>query len=469
MMAGAAAISWAAAGDPALVIGDSLSKEYEVEFPGLYPDQPEAWDSRNWAEILQAERRSRFDMGRFGFYFDFRVSGHEFNVAKPGGTAREYRNFLRQDDAAEREIRASSNGDFYWSQFPRWRETFNDLLGQADKAVLFLGGNDLALGNSDPQTNVQVGGRNVQVEYRTIYDGGPGEAGDPDRMRHSIRGNLRSVVQYLRNNRGWSRPLVICSVPHVGATPKIQQEVGTDPQKTARVTAMLTRLRDELRAQADEFGAGFADIYALTLDLMAPGPYHIGGIRFFKEPDPEARPRYLFSGDGFHPNTPAQAKMAQIILEAFRQKYPSSHGAIPPLTDREIIIDVLGLDPSVGFREWIESSGVPAARRGPLDDPDGDGLPNLSEYALAGLDPARGDGAPQAITQEAGSGRLLLTWRPRFADCAWTQIVPQRSSDLRSWTDISPGSIESLPDGSRRAAVSPAAAPQFLRLSVRVR
>jgi hypothetical protein len=96
-----ALVAPAESGEHVLVIGDSLSKEYGVEFKGLYPDHPDAWEARNWCEILDAERNSMFDLGSFGVFADFRATGHEFNVAKPGGTAREYRNFLRQDDAAE--------------------------------------------------------------------------------------------------------------------------------------------------------------------------------------------------------------------------------------------------------------------------------------------------------------------------------------------------------------------------------
>ncbi|MGI8603537.1 MAG: SGNH/GDSL hydrolase family protein [Verrucomicrobiales bacterium] len=460
------------AGEHILVIGDSLSKEYEVEFKGLYPDNPDAWDARNWNEILDTERNSKFDLGSFSTYFDFRLVGHEFNVAKPGGTAREYRNFLRQDAAAEDEIKASSNGDFYWSQFPAWRETFNDLLGQAEKVVVFLGGNDLALGNSDPIANVEVGGDNVQVEYRTIYNAGPGDAGNPDRMRNTIRGNTRSVIQYLRVNRSYAGPIVICSAPHVGATPKIQEDVGTDPTKTARVTTMLEQLRDELRAQAAEFNCGFADVYGVTKKILDPEPFTIGGITFHKEADDDCRPRYLFSGDGFHPNTPAQAKMAQVILDAFIEKYPATHGTTPRLSDREIIEDVLHLERDTGYNEWIAAHSVPSTQRGPTADPDGDGDSNLLEFAMAARNPAEMDaGSPGTVglATEGGTQFLTLTYQPRHEDCAYCELVPQSSTELDAWSDLPPASIAENPDGTVTASVpiNPGA-KVFLRLMARV-
>ena len=59
------------AGENVLVIGDSLSKEYEAEFKGLYPDHPDAWDARNWNEILDARRNAQFDLGSWGVFADF--------------------------------------------------------------------------------------------------------------------------------------------------------------------------------------------------------------------------------------------------------------------------------------------------------------------------------------------------------------------------------------------------------------
>lgn len=35
-----------------VVIGDSLSKEYAIEFPALNPGNPAAWGERNWLELL---------------------------------------------------------------------------------------------------------------------------------------------------------------------------------------------------------------------------------------------------------------------------------------------------------------------------------------------------------------------------------------------------------------------------------
>ena len=48
------------------------------------------------------------------------------------------------------------------------------------------------------------------------------------------------------------------------------------------------------------------------------------------------------------------------------------------------------------FADWIASQGVPDGQRGPGDDPDRDGRPNLLEFAL-GSDPASADPAPPLV------------------------------------------------------------------------
>jgi phospholipase/lecithinase/hemolysin len=73
---------------------------------------------------------------------------------------------------------------------------------------------------------------------------------------------------------------------------------------------------------------------------MITQPLTIGGYSFINAADADARPEYVFAGDGFHPNTSAQAKIAQLILEAFAAKYPRT--VMTPLGDEEILTQVLG-------------------------------------------------------------------------------------------------------------------------------
>jgi hypothetical protein len=94
LIAAALTLIPAQAAQQCLVIGDSLTKEYEVEFPVLYPQNRDAWDSRNWIEILHEERNAWFDQGSFSAYYDVRITGHKHNWAFPGATTSEIRSYL---------------------------------------------------------------------------------------------------------------------------------------------------------------------------------------------------------------------------------------------------------------------------------------------------------------------------------------------------------------------------------------
>ncbi len=473
------------AGEKVLVTGDSLTKEYRSEFPALYPSNPVAWEARNWIEILEARRHDHFDLGSWSVYPDLRLTGHEFNWAKPGGTVREFRNFLRQTADAEAEIKTSTGGEAIWAFFPAWRTTFTEYTGQAQRVVIFLGGNDLALGNSDPETNPVVEGQPKQIDYESIYAGTFGEGSNPDRMRASIRSNLKSVVEWFRNPRTFSDgspreprftgPMMLCAVPHVGCTPKLQAEAGTDPVRTAVLTQMLEMLNMEIRGFAATKDVGFADTYAVTKAILDPAPFQIGGVTFYKQADGDCRPRYLFSGDGFHPNTAVHAKVAQVVADAFLEKYPAMAPDLTRLSDHEIITGVLGLPGDLGYVEWMTAAGMAVEQRGPLSDPDKDGIPNAMEYVLAGRNPAGQDAeAPFTAVRgpgPAGGGEVLtITWWPRFKENAYADLIPQVSSGLRDWQPLPVEQVIKLPDGGCRVQlpITEGAALYFRLAAVRM-
>jgi lysophospholipase L1-like esterase len=463
------------AGQKLLVVGDSLTKEYEAEFPALFPSNPPAWEARNWAEVLQGRRSSHFDLGSWSTYGDLRLTGHEFNWAKPGATAREYRNFLRQDAAAEEEI-ATGAAAALWPFFPSWRADLQGHAANAQKVVVFFGGNDLASGNTDPEANPTVGGSVKRVTYQRIYEGTHGEGSNPDLLRNAIRKNIRSIVEWFRNpvsNGGTARfsgPMVLCAVPHVGCTPKIQSETGTNATKTAVLTQMIERLNSELAAFAATWDVAFADTYSVTKRVLDPAPYEIGGVRFFKQADADCRPRYLFSGDGFHPNTAAHAEMAQIIAQTFLNAYPQLAGAYQPITDRQILTQVLGIPADTGFKEWLTENNVATAKQGPFDDPDADGLPNVLEYALAARNPALRD-AVSPLEVRFVSGKMRVSWRPRFSENAYTSLTLEASAGMTggSWTAVPSGQLAAQTDGSMLAELPIGSATRrFVRLRATV-
>lgn len=285
-----------------LVLGDSLTKEYEVEFPILYPSNRAAWDTRNWIEVLHERRNSWFDLGSFSGYTDVRIVGHKHNWAFPGATTTEIRSYLRSTA---------------W-QHKLWQnELKSQIKNTVERVVIFAGGND------------------VDDWFDDVYNGK-----SATNYIKTTRDNLINIVDYVRSVKS-SLPIVLVSVPHVGCCPDVQRQNPTDAVKTARVSAALETLNAQLAAAAKTRGVAFADgVYAYTKSLITDRMF-IGGLEFYRTADADSRPRYVFSGDGFHPAGAGQARIAQIIVDTFRKRWPSPN--IPALTDSEVLTKVLGL------------------------------------------------------------------------------------------------------------------------------
>ncbi len=391
-----------------LVIGDSLTKEYEAEFPALYPNNPASWQARNWIETLHQYRTAWFDTGTWSTYSDPRLTGHRFNWAFPGATTTDIRNQL-------------SNAFNFW-----WTNTLkSQLRTDVQRVVIFAGGND------------------ADSYYANLYNGTVDAS-----VTNTTLGNIQWILNFVRTQNA-TVPIVLVSVPHVGCTPKIQAGYPTDPVKTARVTAAMDALNASLAAYAQSQNIGFVPgVYDFTKAIITQ-PFRIKGIEFYRVADADSRTRYTFSGDGFHPNTCAHTKIAQMVVDAFNSKYPST--AITPLTDDYIISTVLGLDPNIPFTEWMASSGQTGSF---TSDSNHNGIPNGIEFALD--QPAM----PQPTFQ---SGSLTLTYRPRASFTGWGTIQPQSSPDLINWTDIPPAQTTTNPDGTVTVSVS-AAGKSFVRL-----
>ncbi|MDB6118196.1 MAG: phospholipase/lecithinase/hemolysin [Verrucomicrobiaceae bacterium] len=290
----------AQAGQHCLVIGDSLSKEYEVEFPALYPSNPDSWKARNWIEILAEQRNAWFDIGHFQAFYDPRLVGHEFDWAFPGAKTQEIRDRLY----------SKSWFDQIWQNSLR-----SELKSSVNRVVIFAGGND------------------VSGYYGDIYNGK-----SPTLLINKTRDNLMAIVDYVRAVRP-SLQIVLVAVPHPGCSPHIQDSYPTNTVKTARVTTALNSLNTQLAALTKSRAVGFAgNVYEFTKSMIT-GKFIIGGVEIARKADADARPTYAYSGDGYHPGTSAQSRVAQIILDTFRTKWPSP--AIPPLTDAEVLSKVL--------------------------------------------------------------------------------------------------------------------------------
>jgi lysophospholipase L1-like esterase len=378
-----------------------------VEFPGLFPTNPPAWQARNWIEILHQHRTDWFDTGEFKVWADIRATGHAHNWAVPGATTSElkslFTNFFNQ----------------WWVNSLK-----NHIRFDVERVVIFAGGND------------------ADSYYANLYNGLTG----PE-VTNTTLSNLQWLAGWVRGLKP-SMPIVLVSVPHVGCTPKVQQGYPTDPVKTARVTAAMDSLNTSLAAWAQTQGIGFVPgVYAMTKALITD-PFRLNGIEFYRVADADARPRYVFSGDGFHPSTCAHAKIAQLVVQAFNTAYPAT--TITPLDDDYLTTTVLGLDPNLPFNEWMTAQGFSGSF---TSDSNGNGVPNLIEFALD--QPAM----PQPVMQ---NGALSLTYRPRTVFTEWGTLKVQSSTNLLDWIDVPENQIITNPDGTRTVSTA-VAAKAFLR------
>lgn len=382
----------AAAAEKVLIIGDSLSKEYEIEWLGIGGDW---WAPpvKNWCEILDDRRGGWFDFGSSGTFSDWRLAGHECNWSIPGSETPDWRTLLQ-----------APPGDLT-----------RQLRQEVGRAVIFLGGND------------------VRVKYSDLYQGKSAAE-----WIRSTADNIGFVLDFVRNANP-ALPVVLVNVPHLGCAPNIDADHPYDPVKTARVTTALNGLNARLAAMAQERGVGFADVYSMTLELVTAPRWVISGWKVEKSSSGLGAPEALFLGDGFHPNMPAQAVFAQRIADAFNERYGSQ---IPRLGSREILVDVLKVNADLTMAKWVQNFGIASGDRGFADDPDGDGIKNIAEYALD-LDPLRSDNPrlPQPVIQ---GKNLTLTWQPRDPDGKHSTLTVQESSDLKTWSAVPSNSIRKL-------------------------
>jgi lysophospholipase L1-like esterase len=359
-----------------LAIGDSLSKEYQYEFVFSAPDSnPSNPNTKNWVELLTSGRTATFSMGGVSSYLDLRVAGHEYNYSIPGYKAEDWDALL--------------NGSLNLTRY----ELAGDL-GAVDAVLIFLGGNDLSLTSTDAQND-------------------------------TIRQYIANIHQYVRANAPAGKPIIIATLPDIGATPA---EKIADPTAAAAARQRVATLNANIIAMAATLPNTYiARIDAITDRIYDQVPFHINGTIFTYPPDPENPPLRIFCKDGFHPSTGAQALIANEILKAI-----NTFAATPiPLFANREILTILGQNPDQPLIDYI--AGTPD---------DGDGLPALIEYLL-GTDP----GVPNSPFTFSADGSATYTPSEtalRYADLS----VLQSATLTDDWTAVPPANIQTLPGGS---------------------
>jgi lysophospholipase L1-like esterase len=415
-----------------VVIGDSVSAEYEM-IPYLPPmENPtdyarisaNGWESMSWVEVLARLRGDYFNFGRFKAdlpgWPDLRFSGYEFNFAIPGFLAAQYEDIV-------------TSSLFSNPQYLLFRSTLQDVLkNQADQVVIWLGANEF------------------RANYGFLADGG---AAQP--LIDNLSADLKATIEFVQKQRSGLK-IVIANLPDLGASPD-KRNTQPDRAKRARVTVATKQANEAIAALAAAKGIAVADVFSQTERLINGVTTYFGAVDISPDLDLDNNPRYHFTRDGLHPNTPSQIEVARVMVETLNAAYQT---AIPAITDGEAL-KFLHILPEQPYFDWIKGFAVSEKRM--EDDPDRDGLPNIVEMAFD-LDPAVRSEWP--IVSRIESGRLQITYKPSSKYGRLVKVVPQRSLDLRLWTDLPKTEIRLNPNGSQTASLPISGSPAFLRLGV---
>ena len=394
-----------------LSIGDSLTEEYRFETPFSGPkigdsDVPSVnANTHNWPEIISEHRGQYLSFGSYKpnllDYRDFRDAGYKYNYGIPGFTAEAWVDIVTEqysNFSFAEAILASRTNDVLTDHLQ------DDGIGVV---VIFLGGNDL---NSP---------------YDQIF-----EAATPPAFLQQIPNRLRTIHNFVRSKNS-TVPIVLCALPDIGATYKISQQY-SDPARQVIARQRIAALNASVIALGAELGCQIARVDYLTDRIFDQVPFQINGTIFRYPPDNANPPDRLFCHDGFHPSTVGQAIITNLILDAINR---ATGSVIPLLTDREILGDVLGLDPDQPYFTWAGSAGAMTS------NPDGDGLPNLVEYLLD-TDP-NAAGSPFQFSANGEFSFFASAEHLRFAT-----LEVLESPTLSNWQPVPESRLMILPDGS---------------------
>ncbi len=391
-----------------LAIGDSLTEEYRFETPFSGPDTtppPIDANTNNWPELLSARRSADVSFGTYeanlASYPDFRDGGYKYNYGIPGFTAEAWVEII--NTTLEDSFEGVYEAFCYSTKTALTRHLREDGIGVV---VIFLGGNDL---NS---------------RYDEIFE----DAATPAWLADMVA-DIRAIRDFVRA-RNSTVPIVICTVPDIGATHRVSSAY-SDPAGRALALQRIAAMNASLVAMAGQVGSQVARIDLLTDRIFDEQPFHLNGTVLQYPPDPANPPDRLFCHDGFHPSTGPQAIIANTIADAINR---ATGSGIAPFSNREILGNILGLDPDQPYTAWAGAAG------GMTADPDGDGLPNLAEYVF-NLDPAAA-GSPFRFSPD---GRLSFT--PSAAGLRFASLEVMESTDLSIWTPVPAGRV-TVADGT---------------------
>lgn len=418
-----------------LAIGDSMTEEYAFELPFSAPaSSPTNANTRSWPELLRIFRPTDATLGPYEStafaYGDLRNAGHEWNFGIPGMTTRNWFILITTDDPFD----PPSGEPLGFSYYDTRRKLIDELV-VAEAVVILLGANDLKQEYNDLFNN---------TEATTFLNG--------------IRNRIAAIHDWVRLRRP-NVPIVVCTLPDVGATPQISGTYN-DPVKQASTRIKIAGLNQSIItwAAGKAKPPAIARIDHLTDRIFDQQPFHLNGTVFALAGDPENPPTRVFCRDGFHAATMAQALIANEIMIALEA---ATGRDMTPFPNREILRNLLGLNPDQPYLDWITAAGLSGS--GMDEDPDQDGFPNLAEYLLDS--PPGKFGRPLIGSFAPGS---WLSWQPSPIGLRFGSLIAEESTGLNLWSRVPAGRTNVTPDG--KTSITPAAGSRgFARLRAEVK